>query len=62
MIDEYKEIVEIIQQCSEEQGLSYAEGLKKAKEKLLSDRAVTHKSNSNFAKKIQLNYSTKVRR
>lgn len=50
MLDQYKEIVEIIQKYSEEYGLSYAEGFKIAKERLLSDRAVTHNADDNHSK------------
>lgn len=42
-IREYAEIVRLIQEYSEREGLTYEEGLEKAKEKLLSERAATQK-------------------
>lgn len=46
-IREYAEIVKLIQEYSEKEGLSYSEALDLAKEKLLSDRAATHSSDNN---------------
>lgn len=51
MIDQYKEIVELIQKYSEDNGLSYLEGFEKAKKELLSERAGTQISDSSLSKK-----------
>lgn len=50
MTDEHKEAAELIQKYSEDNGLSYADGLEKVK-KLLSERAATQNSDNNLVKK-----------
>ena len=50
MTDEHREAAELIQKYSEENGLSYVEGLLKVK-KMLSERAATQNTDNNLTKK-----------
>lgn len=50
MTDEHREAADLIQKYSEENGLSYAQGIEKVK-KLLSERAATQNSDNNLVKK-----------
>lgn len=47
---DWVEIPRLAQIYIESEGISYSEAIKKAKEKLLSDRVAAHKSNNNISK------------
>ena len=47
---DYIEVARLAQEIVEDQGTSYQEAIKKAKEKLLSDRVGAHKSENNLSK------------
>lgn len=49
---DYIEVARLAQEIVEDQGTSYQEAIKKAKEKLLSDRVGAHKSENSISKTI----------
>lgn len=50
---DYIEIARLAQELVEEQGLSYKTAIEKSKEKLLSGRVGTHKSDNNTSKQFK---------
>ena len=49
---DYIEVARLAQEIVEDQGTSYQEAIKKAKEKLLSDRVGAHKSENSITNRI----------
>lgn len=49
---DYIEVSKLAQELIEEEGLSYIEAIEKAKEKLLSDRVGSHKTDNNLSKQF----------
>lgn len=49
---DYIEVARLAQEIVEDQGTSYQEAIKKAKEKLLSDRVGAHKSENSISNRI----------
>lgn len=47
---DWAEVPRLAEIYVESEGISYSEAIKKAKEKLLSDRVAAHKSNNNISK------------